>query len=372
MLRRVDEDPNLVWGYQRTARGYVYTPISTAQAKNGSYAMTSVTGGNNQVVFVEKVELSTADQSGRIVGSSGMFYVAVPGGGDLSTGQMDANDYIEVTSGSQTIRLNRQDLDDYSTYASGTGGDFTTPMVDTQSGQLKIGSGFVEQLKDTSPRSTFRMWLDLTAADRGDAWYNSKFVGSGGVGTQGKATDLVSGYADAIQRRIGINIPEQDRAAVIDTAINQYFTETGIVDKTGRIKEAIVASLAPPPATIYSTPETLPSSQPTSGYPATSLQPSTTPAGPPPPSYVSPYILQQTGGQYSVEAAGPRGSDPSAFFFRKAPGSGGVAPIPVIAPAPLPESSPVPGVTPTPLVSPKITPISGNTSGGKNIGRIAL
>jgi hypothetical protein len=362
MLRRVDEDPNLVWGYQRTPRGYVYTPLSVNTAKSGSYAMTSVTGANNQIVFVEKVQMSTADQSGRIVGDSGMFYVAVPGGGDLSTGQMDGNDYIEVTSGNQVMRLTRQDLDDYSTYAAGSG-DFTTPLVDPQTGQLKIGSGFVEQLKDTSPRSMFRIWLETTAAERGDAWYNSKFTGKDQGATQGKGTDLVTGYTNAIEQRIGVNIPWQDRATIVDEAITDYLTENNIVDKTGRIKDAIMLSLTPPEPTLLQTPETLTSGQPTSGYPATSLQPGATPSAPPPPQYVSPYLLQQTGGSYTVEAAGPRGSDPSAFFFRKAQPVMGPAITPVITPLPLPEDSPAPGQGITPLGVPKIIPVSRSGGG---------
>lgn len=368
MLNRVDSDPNLVWGYQRTPRGYVYTAISVNQAKNGSYAMTNVTGANNQVVFVEKVALSTADQSGRIVGDSGIMYVAIPGGGDLSTGQMDGNDYIEVTTGTQTMRLTRQDLDDFSTYASGTGSDFTTPMVDPQTGQLKIGSGFVEQLKDSSPRSTFRMWLDTTAAERGDAWYNSKFTGSDRGATQGKATDLVSGYTRAIEQRIGVNIPWQDRATIVDKAVTDYLTENNIVDKTGRIKGAIIDSLTPPPAEVYQTPEMTPSSQPTSGYPATSLQPGVSPSAPPPPQYVSPYLLQQTGGAYTVEAAGPRSNDPQSFFFRNRPGGvdgPGIGVTPVIQPIRMPEDSPLPGQSITPLGIPTITPISRGGGGGR-------
>ena len=378
MLRRVDEDPNLVWGYSRSARGYFYHPISVAQAKNGSYAMTSATGGNNNLVFVEKVELSTQDSTGRVIGNSGISYVAVPGGGDLSTGQMDANDYIEVESGNQVLRLTRQDLDDYSTYAASTGGDFTTPIVDQQTGNLKIGAGFVEQLKDTSPRSTFRTWLDITAAEKGDAWYNSKFVGTGLEGTQGKATALVSTYASTIQKRIGVNIPEQDRAGVIDEAINTYFKETGIVDKTGRIKDAIVASLVIPNGTAVYAPEYLPGAGGTSPYPASGTAPvAPISAPPPPPAYVSPYVLQQTGGGYSVETAGPRpigiGGDASSFFFRKAPGSGGVAPVPIITPTPMPEDPIIPKPNTNPTAVPKVTPLSGTPASGiRGIGRIAL
>ena len=375
MLRRVDEDPNLVWGYSRSAKGYFYHPIAVSQAKNGNYAMTTATGGNNNIVFVEKVELSTQDPSGRVIGKSGINYVAVPGGGDLSTGQMDANDYIEVTSGSQVLRLTRQDLDDYSTYAATSGGDFTTPIIDPQTGNLKIGSGFVEQLKDTSPRSMFRTWLDTMAAEKGNDWYNSKFVTGGLEGTQGKATTLVGNYASVIQKRIGINIPEQDRGRVIDDAINTYFKETGIVDKTGRIKEAIVASLQPPDAVLYQDPSYLPGTGTESPYPVSNA--GATPPIPsnPPPSYVSPYTLLQTGGAYSVEQAGPKptgiGSDASSFFFRKAPGSGGVAPLPTISPRPMPEDPLIPKPNVNPTAVPKITPLSGTPAGGLT-GRIAL
>lgn len=363
MLKRVDDDPNLVWGYERTPRGYVYTAISVNKAKNGSYAITNSTGANNQVVFVQKVAMNTSD-NGTNSGDSGMFYVAVPGGGDLSTGQMDGNDYIEVTSGSQTMRLTRNDLDDYSTYASGEGSDFTTPMVDPQTGALVIGSGFVAQLKDSSPRSTFKMWLDVTAAERGDAWYNSKFANAGGA-TQGKATDLIKGYTTAIEQRIGTNLPWQDRSAIVDKAITDYITETGIVDKTGRIKAAIMDSLTPAEPTVYQSTYSTSYGSQQSPYPAGPTPTSGT-TQPPPPGYVSPYLLQQTGGSYTVESAGPRSNDPQSFFFRNRPGGvdgGGVGAVPVIQPIRMPEDSPIPGQSVTPGI-PKITPIPSGGGGG--------
>jgi hypothetical protein len=369
MLKRVDEDPNLVWGYQRTPRGYVYTPISVNQAKNGSYAITNSTGANNQVVFVEKVDMNISD-NGTSSGNSGMFYVAVPGGGDLSTGQMDGNDYIEVVSGSQTIRLTRQDLDDYSTYASGEGSDFTTPMVDPQSGALVIGSGFVAQLKDSSPRSTFRMWLEITASDRGDAWYDSKFANEGAA-TQGKATDLVAGYTAAIEQRIDPNLPWQDRSAIVDKAVTDYITENGIVDKTGRIKGAIINSLTPTEPTVYQTSySTSYGSQP-SPYPAGPTP--SAPSQPPAPEYVSPYLLQQTGGSYTVESAGPRNRDPESFFFRNRPGGvdgPGIGMPPVIPTIRMPEESPIPGQSISPSIpriapkTPRIPPITPIPRGG--------
>lgn len=361
MLRRVEEDPNLVWAYSRTGRGYVYTPIAVSAAKTGKYALTSSTGANNELVFVEKVEMNTADESGRTQGKSGIYYVAVPGGGDLSTGQMDGNDYIEISLGTQTIRLTRQDLDDYSTYAAGSG-DFTTPIVDLQTGELKIGSGFVEQLKDTSARSMFTMWLETEAVERGDAWYNSKFTGKDQGATLGKGTDLIERYTRTIEKNIGIEIPWNERAGVVDKAITDYLTQNGINDKTGMIRDAIVQSLTPPAPTVYRTPESIGSGQPTSGYPALSLDPNKTTIAPPPPP-VSSYLLQHTGGSYTLPTPGPRGSDPSAFFFRKAQPVMGPAITPVITPLPLPEDSPAPGQSLTPLGAPKIIPVSRRGGG---------
>ena len=373
MIRRVDEDPNLVWAYQRTGKGYSYVPLSVNEAKNGNYAITSATGSNNQVVFVQKIELQRADASGSPSGGSKMYYIAVPGGGDLSNGQMDANDYVEWMVGGQTMRLNRQDLDDFGTYASDQGLDFTTPMVNQQNGQLMIGDGYVQQLFNTSPSSTFKAWIDSVALERGDSWYNSKFAGKDGGATIEKGTDLVTGYAAAIDKSIGTQIPWQDRAGVVDLAVDKYITDNGIVDKTGGIRAAIIKSLTPPDAVPYQVPQTAGGSGLTSGYPATSLQPTTAPMQPPPPSYVSPYLLQQTGGSYTVETAGPRANDPQAFFFRNRPGGvdgPGVGAVPIIQPIRMPEDPPIPGAGIAPLNVPKVIPIGGG--GGGSFGPRSL
>jgi len=365
MVDMVDKDPNLVWTYRRTGTGqYTYVATAVSDATRGDYSIGSSSGNKNEIIYIERVQLKYSDQNN--VADAGIFYVAVPGGGDLSNGQMDQNDYVEFTQNGTTMRLTREDLEDFSTYAASTGQDFLTPQVNPQDGTLRIGSGFAKELLNASNSSTFKLWLEVTAADKGQTWYNSKFITKpGAAGLQGAAVDLVGGYVNDINNKLGMNIPPQDRDKIVDEAVDKYITDNNIVDKTGKIRSAIISALAPVEPVVYNTGTTEIQAVGSSYVGGAGNVPAPTPTAPPPPTYVSPYVLNQTGGSYTLPT-----QDPSSYFFRKTPGAlpgagvltgaPGGGPVPIIAPPVEPPPTPIPSVTP------KIQSLpSAGSSGGR-------
>ena len=229
---------------------------------------------------------------------------------------------------------------------------------------MRIGNGFQKELMNPSNSSLFKTWLDITAAEKGDAWYNSKIiVNSGASVLQGGAVDLVAGYVNDINKQIGINIPPQDRPAIVESAVDKYITDNGISDKTGKIRTAILSGLVLPDPTVYNT-GTTELQVGTSYVGGAGNAPAPVPTAPPPPAYVSPYLLNQSAGSYTLPT-----QDPSAFFFRKTslPGAGVLTGAPGGGPtlniAPPVEPPPSPNIPVIPKI--KSIPVGGSSGGGR-------
>lgn len=355
----VQNDPNLVWAYRkiRGRAGYTYVPISVQDAKTGDYTLGASSTNNNEMVYIERVKLSTlaADDSSA---PTDMYYVARPGGGNsLNTGQMDDNDYVEFSNGGLTYKLNKADLEEFATrYGTGIGG-YNTPQVNpNDTSTVLIGAGLVADLiGNKSSTSPFKLWIESKSASDPE-WYKQRVVvGKEKIPVQlGNADDTIAGYVKDITGSIPTNIPFDQRERVVDQAVKDYFANNGITDKTSKLSEAIKSriKLMEPDVTSGYVPS----------YGGGSIYQSAGADSPPQAPYVSSYLPDLTNGGYgalvpitqpgqapagSVTAPQPIGQAGS-YFFRKNP---------LIVNNPEVSTSPVINVAPAPNIAPAPTPV---------------
>ena len=242
IVKMVDADPNLVYAYQfdKTLGTAVFQPVSVAQVKSDpSYMAYTSTGKGQEIVYIQRIKLKVNGG-----GESSIYLVPMPGGeGTFSagaTGDMDSNDYLEFMVGTSTVRLTLQDLQDIETYSGQT---ILPPSISTDgTGTVLIDPNAERALTGAGMGSPVITWLYNESTDRGEDWFNSKFIANkDATGSNSAIDQLVSSYVKKITPLA------QARGETVDitTIVQEVLTQEGINDKTGRLTTLIVSQIDP-------------------------------------------------------------------------------------------------------------------------------
>ena len=242
IVKMVDADPNLVYAYQfdKTLGTAVFQPVSVAQVKgDDSYMAYTSTGKGQEIVYIQRIKLKVNGG-----GESSIYLVPMPGGeGTFSagaTGDMDSNDYLEFMVGTSTVRLTLQDLQDIETYS---GVVIAPPSIATDgTGTVLIDPNAERALTGAGMGSPVITWLYNESTDRGEDWFNSKFIANkDATGSNSAIDQLVSSYVKKITPLA------QARGETVDitTIVQEVLTQEGINDKTGRLTTLIVSQIDP-------------------------------------------------------------------------------------------------------------------------------
>jgi hypothetical protein len=242
IVKMVDADPNLVYAYQfdKTLGTAVFQPVSVAQVKSDtSYMPYTSTGKGQEIVYIQRIKLKVNGG-----GESSIYLVPMPGGEGTftagATGDMDSNDYLEFMVGTSTVRLTLQDLQDIETYSGQT---IIPPSIATDgTGTVLIDANAERALTGSGMGSPVITWLYNESADRGEDWFNSKFIANkDATGSNSAIDQLVSAYVKKITPLA------QARGETVDitTIVQEVLTQEGINDKTGRLTTLITSQIDP-------------------------------------------------------------------------------------------------------------------------------